>query len=73
VHDLCLLGELKDRADRDEADGDDDALVETAAADRLDDGQGLTFPKKTSGQVVRPDVSAQRTAAFRGRQLLARA
>jgi len=23
----------------------DDALVETAAADRLDDGQGLTSPK----------------------------
>ena len=50
----------------------DDALIEADAADRLDDGQGLTS-QKASGQVVRPDVMAQPTAAFRSRQLSARA
>src|SRR5205814_5677610 len=48
----------------------DDALIEADAADRLDDGQGLTS-QKASGQVVRPDVMAQPTAGFRGRQLSA--
>jgi hypothetical protein len=47
----------------------DDPLIEAAATDRLDDGQGLTSPKKASGQVVRPDVMAQPTAGFRARQL----
>jgi len=51
----------------------DDPLIEADAADRLDDGQGSTSPTKASGQVVRPDVRAQRTATFRGRQLSARA
>lgn len=50
----------------------DDALIEAAATDRLDDGQGSP-PKKASGQVVRPDVRRQRTAAWRGRQLPRRA
>jgi len=36
----------------------DNALVKAASADRLDDGQGLTSPEITSGQVVRPDVPA---------------